>query len=192
MNHYPPADTPKTPSQIIDDIIAKEGGYVNHPSDKGGETNYGITVAVARANGYQGDMRTLTKSDAHAIYLSEYWLRPNFDKVYDIAPTIGVEMLDCAVLSGTVTAGKWLQTCLNRMNMREKLYRDLKVDGKIGPATLGALSDFMRHRRSQGGERVLHTAINVMQGHHLLITAPDRHQPNEDFVFGWIKNRVTL
>src|SRR5690606_3042321 len=119
---------------------------------KGGPTNYGITVAVARANGYQGDMRALTKNDAKAIYLSEYWLRPNFDQVYSIAPTIGIEMLDCGVLSGTVTAGKWLQTCLNRMNMREKLYKDLKVDGKIGPATLGALSDFMRHRRPQDGE----------------------------------------
>lgn len=192
MNHCPPSPMQATPEQIVDDIIATEGGYVNHPSDKGGETNYGITVAVARVNGYRGNMRDLTKDDARAIYFAEYWRRPNFDKVFDIAPLVGIELLDCGVLSGTVTAGKWLQTCLNRLNMREKLYRDLKVDGYIGPATLGALEDYMRHRRAQGGERVLYKALNIMQGHHLMITAPERHHPNEDFVFGWIKNRVSL
>jgi typhoid toxin secretion A len=177
---------------IIDDLIAKEGGYVNHPSDKGGATHYGITERVARANGYRGPMQDLSKDEAKAIYLSEYWRRPSFDKVHEMAPMVGIELLDCGVLSGTATAGRWLQICLNRMNAREKLYKDLKVDGSIGPVTLGALSDFMRHRRRQGGEKVLTTALNVMQGHHLMITAPEHHKPNEDFVFGWIKNRVRL
>src|SRR5690625_1688136 len=40
--------------QIIDDIIRVEGAYSNNPADKGGETMYGITVSVARANGYSG------------------------------------------------------------------------------------------------------------------------------------------
>lgn len=177
---------------IIDDLIAKEGGYVNHPSDKGGATNYGITERTARANGYAGAMQAMSKDQAKAIYLSEYWRRPNFDKVHDIAPSIGVELLDCGVLSGTSIAGRWLQECLNRLNMREKLYKDLKVDGNVGQVTLNALSDFMQHRRSQGGEKVLHTCINVMQGHHMIVSAIDRHQPNEDFIFGWIKNRVQL
>lgn len=181
-----------TVDQIIDDLIAKEGGYVDHSSDKGGQTKYGITERVARANGYQGRMQDLTKDQAKDIYLSEYWRRPNFDNVHETAPMVGIELLDCGVLSGAVTAGRWLQICLNRMNMRERLYRDLKVDGNIGPVTLGALFDYMRHRKSQDGEKVLTVALNVMQGHHLMITAPEHHHPNEDFVFGWIKNRVKL
>jgi lysozyme family protein len=76
------------------------------------------------------------------------------------------------------------------MNRREKLYKDLKVDGVIGSVTLGALEDFMIHRRSQDGEKVLHTAINCFQGYHLMITAVEHHEPNEDFVFGWIRKRV--
>ena len=43
--------------RFLDDLIKREGGYVNNPNDKGGETCWGITVAVARANGYAGPMR---------------------------------------------------------------------------------------------------------------------------------------
>ncbi len=42
---------------IIDAILRAEQGYVDHPNDRGGPTNHGITLAVARANGYDGDMR---------------------------------------------------------------------------------------------------------------------------------------
>ena len=48
--------------QIIDEIIRKEGGYVNDPADSGGETNWGITVSRARQSGYNGDMRTMPRS----------------------------------------------------------------------------------------------------------------------------------
>ena len=53
--------------RVIDAILRAEGGYVNDPQDKGGETNYGITVAVARANGYTGPMRDLTVAVARDI-----------------------------------------------------------------------------------------------------------------------------
>jgi lysozyme family protein len=177
---------------IIDDLIAKEGGYVNHPSDRGGETNFGITVAVAGQNGYQGAMKDLTKAQAKQIYLSQYWHRPNFDLINTVSPAVAIELLDAGVLSGTATASRWLQLALNRLNMREKLYADLKEDGNIGQKTVDALSDFMRHRRSQGGERVLVTALNCLQGNHFMVTAVERHNLNEDFVFGWIKHRIKL
>ena len=54
--------------RIINEIIRVEGGYVNDPSDSGGETNFGITVAVARANGYVGCMLDLPRSVAFDIY----------------------------------------------------------------------------------------------------------------------------
>ena len=54
-------------ARAIDAILRAEGGYVNDPQDKGGETNYGITVAVARANGYAGPMRDLPVAMARAI-----------------------------------------------------------------------------------------------------------------------------
>ena len=46
--------------RVIDQIIKVEGGYVNDPSDSGGETNYGITKHVARKYGYKGSMKRFT------------------------------------------------------------------------------------------------------------------------------------
>ncbi len=53
-----------TKDEIFNAILGKEGGYVNHPDDKGGPTNWGITQAVARAHGFTGDMRNLTRQQA--------------------------------------------------------------------------------------------------------------------------------
>lgn len=53
---------------------------MNDPSDKGGETNYGITVATARANGYKGAMRDLPLQTAKDIYRNEYLVKPGFRK----------------------------------------------------------------------------------------------------------------
>ncbi|MGK3629946.1 glycosyl hydrolase 108 family protein, partial [Acinetobacter sp. A11] len=48
--------------QYLEKIISREGGYVNHPSDHGHATKFGITEAVARSNGYQGNMQDLPLS----------------------------------------------------------------------------------------------------------------------------------
>jgi lysozyme family protein len=42
--------------ELINALIEREGGYVNHPADRGGPTRYGITEAVARAHGYGGPL----------------------------------------------------------------------------------------------------------------------------------------
>lgn len=177
---------------IIRDLIQREGGYVDHGSDKGGPTKYGITQKTALANGYQGDMKELTQDMAEAIYLSEYWRKPNFDKVAEISEHVAIECMDAGVLSGPTRAAKWLQLSLNRLNMRERLYKDVLQDGNIGPKTLAALQDYMRHRRSQGGELVLLRALNCLQGHFMMVTAIEHHKPNEDFVFGWLSHRVKI
>lgn len=52
--------------QTIEGILGKEGGYVDHPSDKGGPTRWGITQTTARAHGYTGDMRNLPSGNSKA------------------------------------------------------------------------------------------------------------------------------
>ena len=47
--------------QMLETLLGKEGGYTDHPSDRGGPTNWGITEKVARAYGYTGDMRELER-----------------------------------------------------------------------------------------------------------------------------------
>ncbi len=53
--------------ELIEALIEREGGYSNHPSDRGGPTKYGITEAVARAHGFSGAMRNLPRDEAAAI-----------------------------------------------------------------------------------------------------------------------------
>ncbi len=66
---------------LIGDVIGCEGGYANHPGDRGGATRWGITEPVAR-----GDMRVFPREEAVAIYERIYWLRPGFDRVGGLAP----------------------------------------------------------------------------------------------------------
>lgn len=54
--------------KYLDELIKREGGYVNNPADRGGATKYGITEAVARTNGYKGNMKDLPRDVAKAIY----------------------------------------------------------------------------------------------------------------------------
>ena len=58
--------------RLIEELIEREGGYVNHPRDKGGPTRFGITEAVARAHGYAGAMALLPREEAVAIYRRLY------------------------------------------------------------------------------------------------------------------------
>lgn len=110
----------------FDRLIGHEGGYVNHPSDPGGETMWGITVAVARASGYTGPMRDLPRDTAKAIYRAQYW-----DKVKaDSMPfPVAFQVFDAAVNHGTGQAAKFLQRAAG-----------VADDGVIGPKTLAAVA----------------------------------------------------
>lgn len=174
--------------KIIDDIIKAEGGYVDHPNDRGGPTMYGITQAVARANGYTGAMRDMPRSLAETIYRNRYIVAPAFDKVALINEAIGAELIDTGVNMGVSVPGPWLQRWLNAFNARGSKYADVFVDGKIGPVTLAALRSFLAWRGEEGA-RVMVCALNALQAERYLAIA-ERDQKQEDFIYGWIKNRV--
>lgn len=174
--------------QIIDGIIAREGGYVDHPNDRGGPTKYGITQAVARANGYHDDMRALPLAMARDIYRNQYFVRPGFAEVAHISAAIADELTDTGVNMGPATAAKFLQRALNALNRGQRLFPDLQVDGFIGHGTLAALRTYIEHRRSEG-ETVLLRALNALQAVRYIEIA-EAIPTQEDFVYGWIKERV--
>src|SRR3546814_18475507 len=76
----------------IEAVIDREGRYVNQPADRGGPTCWGITEAVARAEGHVGAMRDLPRDMAASIYRRLYWQRPGFDKVALPAPRLAPEL----------------------------------------------------------------------------------------------------
>ena len=96
---------------IIDAILRAEQGYVDHPDDRGGPTNHGITLAVARANGYDGDMRDLPVSLAREIYRRRYIVAPAFDKVAAINAEIAAELIDTGVNMGPARAAGAREKC---------------------------------------------------------------------------------
>jgi lysozyme family protein len=173
----------------IDDLIKKEGGYVDHPHDKGGPTNWGITQQVARAWGYTGHMRDLPRQTAVAIYRDRYWVQPRFDQVNRISLPIAEELLDTGVNMGPAVASRFLQRALNVLNMQETRYPDIAVDGAIGRMTLSALESFIKWRGREG-EIVLLRMLNGQQSVRYMEIA-ERDKRQESFQFGWQLHRVS-
>ncbi|WP_288843895.1 glycoside hydrolase family 108 protein [uncultured Deefgea sp.] len=175
---------------LLDHLLGIEGGYSNNPKDSGGETNWGVTVAVAREEGYAGRMVDMTRDQAKMIYLRRYWVKPHFADIGARSAAIAAELFDTGVNCGTATSSMMLQRALNVMNNQATLYGDLKVDGAIGPATLTALDRYLA-KRGREGEVVLLKALNCIQGERYIDLA-ERRQKDEAFVYGWIKNRVEI
>lgn len=105
-------------------VVGIEGGYSNNPADPGGETMYGITIKVARANGYMGAMQDMPLSVAENIYLLKYW---NPLLLNQLPNNVALQIFDCNVNGGlTIT---WMQKCSGST-----------PDGVIGPKTIAAIN----------------------------------------------------
>jgi lysozyme family protein len=165
--------------ELIDALIDREGGFVDHPADKGGPTCFGITQAVARAHGYAGPMRELPRSEAVAIYLRLYWTRPRLEEVAKRSGRLAAELFDTGVNMGPAVAVTFLQRALTALN----------PDGRIGAATLSALDKFLAIRGTRSGETVLLRALEALQGERYLRLA-ERRPANEAFLYGWLANRI--
>jgi lysozyme family protein len=174
---------------LIDALIEREGGFVDNPADRGGSTCFGITQAVARAQGYAGPMRLLPRSEAAAIYRRLYWERPRLDRVAMRSARVAAELFDTGVNMGPAVAITFLQRALTALNRNARDYPDLTPDGRIGPATVGALDTFLSLRGRSSGETVLLRAIEALQGERYLRLA-ERRPANEAFLYGWLANRI--
>lgn len=177
-----------TIEDLIEEVIAREGGYSNHPADRGGPTRWGITQAVARQHGFAGDMRVFPREEAAAIYRRLYWLRPRIADVAERAPELAAELFDTGINMGPAVASRFLQRALNALNRNGKDYADMAVDGAIGRVTLAALDAFLDHR-GPSGEAVLIKAVEALQGERYLDLA-ERRPANEAFLYGWLANRI--
>jgi len=168
--------------------VGIEGKYSNNPVDKGGETMYGITARVARANGYTGPMRDMPLSVAHDIYRRQYWGIINLDAVDQISEHIAEEMFDTGVNMHPSVPAKFLQRSLNVLNRGASDFSDIEVDGLIGPVTLAALRAFLDFRGDKGLVVLLRMLDGLQAVRYIEIAEADPTQ--ETFMFGWIWNRI--
>jgi lysozyme family protein len=177
-------------ADLIEDVIATEGGYSNDPADSGGETNYGITIRTARKHGYTGEMRDMPLSIAERIYEEAYWYEPGFYDVSTIAMPVARELFDTGINCGVGKAAEFFQMALNAFNREGTDYADIKEDGDIGPATIKAFSLYLKTRGNKG-VIVMLKVLNSLQGAHY-IELSRRRQKDERFTFGWFDNRVGM
>jgi len=113
----------------INTILEHEGGYVNHPNDPGGETNFGITKRT-----YPDlDIKGLTRRDAIKIYFNDWWLRYRFCEIkYTVSAT---KVFDVSINMGARRGVKIAQKAVNALG-----YASLKVDGVIGGRTVHGIN----------------------------------------------------
>lgn len=123
--------------QIADEIVAREGGYVNDPDDPGGATNHGVTIHTMRRLGLDldgdgdvdvQDVQRLGRDQAVDIFVRHYFIRPGISQ---LPTSIQASVFDMYVNAGA-NAVKILQRLLRDMG------HDVVVDGAIGPQTAAA------------------------------------------------------
>lgn len=123
-----------TDTEIIAEVIAREGGYVDHPNDNGHATKYGITAVTLgqwRKLGRpatRAEVRALTSAEAADIYRVRYVQNPGFDRI--VFQPLRVQLIDFGVNSGPERAIRWLQ----------RVCRVTPVDGVLGAKTADAVN----------------------------------------------------
>ena len=111
-----------TARSAIDRVLGREGGYVNDPADKGGETKFGISKRA-----YPNlDIKNLTQMQAAEIYKRDYWDAINADQLPE---NIREMAFDAAVNQGV----SWTKEALKKSNndpqkflaLREEKYKQI-------------------------------------------------------------------
>jgi lysozyme family protein len=117
-------------------LLRLEGGYVNHPLDKGGPTKYGVILSVWQEYGYdkdedgdidEEDIKQLNEDDARFIAKKIFW--DYFQADFIINRSIAEFIVDWGYNSGRRTVAKILQRILK-----------VNIDGFIGTQTLTTIN----------------------------------------------------
>lgn len=177
---------------IIKRYTAIEAGWVKDPNDLGGETNHGITIALANEYkkdlttkfGWDGTMKNLSKDMAFWLYEVEFWAKLLGDRLLAVHPLIADKLFDVAINAGKTRAGTFLQEFLNVNNNEQKLYADLKVDGWLGDKTFTAIDGFYKARGVDGLKKMLHALVSRQTSYYWDISMG--REKNERFTYGWI------
>lgn len=106
---------------MIAALLQREGGYSNNPTDRGGETKWGIS----KRQFPHLDIPNLSEQEAIEIYEKLYLVGP---RISSLPTYLQPLILDFAVHSGPRCAIQKLQIVLHT-----------DVDGEIGPQTLAAV-----------------------------------------------------
>lgn len=175
---------------------AHEGGYVDDPTDRGGETYRGISRVhhpswsgwgkIDALRGKRGFPATLDddrslQNSVRSFYKRKYWDRFLGDQVPD--QQVANELYDTGVNMGVRRAVRLLQNALNLLNRNQRDYQDLVVDGWLGQGTLKVLKQYLRLDRTPAA---LLKTLNIQQGARY-IEIMENDPTQEKYARGWLK-----
>jgi lysozyme family protein len=169
-----------TVQEMIDGILRREGGYVDHPADRGGPTKFGITQKTLSAyigrSALESEVKSLSEEVAREIYERNYYIAPRIDRLPEaIQPFI----FDCAVNHGPRRAIKFVQRVCNQAGYTPPL----SVDGAMGPNTRKAAEWADREMDTE----FLPALLEERRNFYRLIV---KQRPSQEvFLAGWM-NRV--
>jgi len=117
-------------------LLRLEGGYVNHPLDKGGPTKYGVILSVWQEHGHDKDgdgdidaedIKKLSEDDARFIAKKVFW--DYFQADFILNGSVAEFIVDWGYNSGRKTVAKIIQRLVK-----------VKIDGIVGAQTLTAIN----------------------------------------------------
>jgi lysozyme family protein len=162
---------------MIDDILRREGGFVDHPDDRGGPTNFGITQrTLAQARGQpvtRDDVRRLRLEEARAIYEQRYFRGP---RLAELPVPLQPVLFDMSINHGPGTAIKLLQRVLGASGF------PCAVDGGIGDETLGCAQKALAQL---GAGTLVDRLVDARRALFQAIVAADASQAV--FLKGWLR-----
>ena len=171
-------------SSVLEDALAftlgNEGGFVNHPADPGGATNFGITQKnLAKFNiahpelAFPDDVRGLTRDQAMTIYRINYW---RSDGIAD--PCLAIKVFDIGVNCGPGTSIQLLQKAVNVL-----VNPPISEDGRLGPTTLGAVN-------AQSPVALMQALCQVQRDHYQSLVTSD--SAKSVFLKGWLNRAARI
>ena len=183
--------------QVLAAVLGEEGGLSDTPGDRGGLTNFGVTLRFLVAQGaidpairarfdlnHDGDLdgadiRLLTPEEAGGLYERCLWIRTGYCNLP--APIDGM-LFDQAVNCGVVGANKLLQRAINSLSRCP-----ITVDGVLGDQTLIALRVCLRLNSTA---RVVRAFRQAAMDHYRAICVADPEQLR--FLAGWLNRAEAL
>jgi len=174
-------------------ILKNEGGYVDDPDDRGGETYRGISRKnfpewlgwkfIDRYRRHLNKEKKMNKNEklqefVKQFYYDKFWLKNKCDKIEKMSDKISLEIFDTAINCGSFRAITFLQKTINLLGNGINI--ETSIDGKIGNITIEKL-DLLLPKY----ERAIYASLNYFQAKHY-IDICEKNNSQYKYIRGWL------
>jgi lysozyme family protein len=156
--------------QAIESVLKHEGGYVDHPSDPGGATNFGISARFLKGIGDERHPRDITREDAIELYRVNFWNRYGYGEIND--QDIARKVFDCSVNMGPKSGHRVLQRALRAVG-----HVQVEDDGVLGNITIHAANN------SPNGVAIIMKSEQAARYREIVAKDPGK----KVFLKGWLR-----